>query len=156
MYKTIIKKIGLFLTSGYIYYFIECLYRGYSDISMFILAGLLAVFCIDIPNNIYGFDLDYTIQILISTILCTIGEGCCGLIVNVWLRQNVWDYSQLIGTFFFGQCNIFFVFAWALLIGLIGIPYCDAYNYYICKIGEKPYYKMFGRTIIKFKKRKDL
>lgn len=156
MYKTIIKKIGLFLTSGYIYYFIEYLYRGYSDISMFILAGLLAVFCIDTPNNIYGFDLDYTIQILISTILCTIGEGCCGLIVNVWLRQNVWDYSQLIGTFFFGQCNIFFVFAWALLIGLIGIPYCDAYNYYICKIGEKPYYKMFGRTIIKFKKRKDL
>lgn len=156
MYKTIIKKIGLFLTSGYIYYFIECLYRGYSDISMFILAGLLAVFCIDTPNNIYGFDLDYTIQILISTILCTIGEGCCGLIVNVWLRQNVWDYSQLIGTFFFGQCNIFFVFAWALLIGLIGIPYCDAYNYYICKIGEKPYYKMFSRTIIKFKERKDL
>jgi hypothetical protein len=123
---------------------------------MFILAGLLAVFCIDTPNNIYGFDLDYTIQILISTILCTISEGCCGLVVNVWLKQNIWDYSQLIGTFFFGQCNIFFVFAWMLLIGLIGIPYCDAYNYYICRSGENPYYKMFGKTIIKFKERKDL
>ena len=156
MYKTIIKKIGLFLTAGYIYYFIECLYRGYSDISMFILAGLLAVFCIDTPNNIYGFDLDYIIQILISTILCTIGEGCCGLVVNVWLKQNVWDYSQLIGTFFFGQCNIFFMFAWALLIGLIGIPYCDAYNYYICKNGERPYYKVFGKIIFRLKERKDL
>lgn len=154
--KVVIKKLGLFLTAGYIYYFIECLYRGYSDISMFILAGLLAVLCIDTPNNIYGFDLDYTIQVLISTILCTLGESCCGLIVNILLHRNIWDYSHLIGTFFFGQCNIFFAFIWAILIALIGIPYCDAYNYYICKSGERPYYKVFGKVIVKLKERKDL
>ena len=87
---------------------IECFYRGYSDISMFILAGLLGVFCIDTPNNIWSFNLDYRLQVLISTIFCTVGEGITGLIVNVWLGLNVWNYSNLWGTFFFGQCNIFF------------------------------------------------
>lgn len=47
-------------------------------ISMFILACICGVFFIDTPNNIYSFELDYGLQILISTIstiLCTIGEG---------------------------------------------------------------------------------
>ena len=73
--------------------------------------------------------------------------------MNVWLKLNVWDYSNLKGTFALGQCNIFFVFAWVVLIALIGIPYCDAYNYYICKDGETPYYKIGNKVIFKFKER---
>lgn len=151
--KTLIKKVILFLTSGYIYYLLECLYRGYSHYSMFILVGLLSVFCIDMPNNIYGYDLDYRIQVLISSVCATLGEFLTGLIVNVWLKLNVWDYSDLPFTFAFGQCNLFFCIAWVFLIGLIGIPYCDAYNYYICKENELPYYRIGKRIIFKFKKR---
>ena len=146
--------LGLFLFCGVIYYGIELVYRGYSHSSMFILAGLLGVFCIDTPNNIYSFEFGYLKQVAISTVLCTVGEGLCGIIVNIWLKLNVWDYSNLWGTFFFGQCNIMFVGAWILIIAFLGIPLCDAYNYYICNIQPCPYYKINGKIVFKFKEKR--
>jgi hypothetical protein len=157
MSKKLIKKSALFVIIGLLYVMCEILFRGYSHISMFLLAGICGVFFIDTPNNIYSFELDYTLQILISTILCTLAEGITGLVVNVNMGLNVWDYSSMtFGTFFFGQCNLIFVFAWVILVGLIGIPLCDAYNYYVCKSGEAPYYKIFGKIVLKFKKRDTL
>lgn len=146
--KCILGRFGLFLWCGGIYYGVELLYRGYSHLSMFILAGFLAIFCIDTPNNIYSFNLDFRFQVLISTFLCIIGEGITGLIVNKWLCLNVWDYSHLWGTFFWGQCNIMFVGAWIVLI-IIGIFLCDWYNWKICKIEPKPYYRI-GKTKFEF------
>ena len=153
------RRLGLFTLCGIIYYSIECIChyfvdgQAYSHWSMFVLAGLLGVFCIDTPNNIYSFNLGYVWQVLVSAVLCTIGEGVCGLIVNVWLNWNIWDYSNIWGTFFWGQCNLFFVVAWIVIIGLIGIFFCDAYNYYICKIEPCPYYKFNGKVFLKFKER---
>lgn len=153
--KELARKALLFCSCGFIYYMIECLYRGYSHLSMFILAGLLSVFCIDTPNNIYSFDLDYRLQVLISSTLCTLGEGICGLIVNKWLGLHIWDYSHLKGTFFWGQCNIIFCCCWVLIVGLIGIFYCDAFNYYIFKIDPCPYYKINGKVFYQMKERRD-
>lgn len=153
--KKFIGKLGLFLSCGFIYYMIEILFRGWSHWSMFVLTGFLGVFCIDSINNTLSFDCDYIVQILISTILCTIGEGISGIILNVWLQLNVWDYSKMtFGTFFFGQCNVLFCFAWMLIISII-IFYCDAYNYYILKIEPCPYYIIFGHKFLQFKERKN-
>ena len=154
--KKIIGKLGLFLSCGFIYCMIEILFRGWSHWSMFVLAGFLGVFCVDSVNNVLSFDCDYIVQILISTILCIIGEGISGIILNVWLQLNVWDYSKMaFGTFFFGQCNVIFCAAWALIIGLFAILYCDAYNYYILKIEPCPYYVIFGHKFLQFKERKN-
>ena len=154
--KKIIGKLGLFLSCGFIYYMIEILFRGWSHWSMFVLAGFLGVFCVDSVNNVLSFDCDYIVQILISTILCIIGEGISGIILNVWLQLNVWDYSKMaFGTFFFGQCNVIFCVAWALIIGLFAIFYCDAYNYYILKIEPCNYYIIFGHKFLQFKERKN-
>ena len=153
--KKFIGKVGLFLSCCFIYYMIEILFRGWSHWSMFVLTGFLGVFCIDSINNTLSFDCDYIVQILISTILCTIGEGISGIILNVWLQLNVWDYSKMtFGTFFFGQCNVLFCFAWMLIISII-IFYCDAYNYYILKIEPCPYYIIFGHKFLQFKERKN-
>lgn len=153
--KRFIGKLGLFLSCGFIYCMIEILFRNWSHWSMFVLAGFLGVFCIDSINNVLSFDCDYIVQILISTILCTIGEGVSGIILNVWLQLNVWDYSKMtFGTFFFGQCNVLFCFAWMLIISII-IFYCDAYNYYILKIEPCPYYIIFGHKFLQFKERKN-
>ena len=151
--KKFIGKLGLFLSCGFIYCMIEILFRGWSHWSMFVLTGFLGVFCVDSINNTLSFDCDYIVQILISTILCTIGEGISGIILNVWLQLNVWDYSKMtFGTFFFGQCNVLFCFAWMLIISII-IFYCDAYNYYILKIEPCPYYIIFGYKFLQFKER---
>ena len=153
--KKIIGKLGLFLSCGFIYCMIEILFRGWSHWSMFVLTGFLGVFCVDSINNTLSFDCDYIAQILISTILCTIGEGISGIILNIWLQLNVWDYSKMtFGTFFFGQCNVLFCFAWMLIISII-IFYCDAYNYYILKIEPCPYYIIFGHKFLQFKERKN-
>lgn len=153
--KHILGKIGLFISCGFIYYMIECAFRGYSHWSMFLLAGFLGVFFIDPINDILSFDCDYLIQVLISTTLCTIAEGCFGIVLNVWLNLGVWDYSKMSwGTFFCGQCNVIFCCAWALIIGLFAIFYCDAYNYYILRIEPCPYYKIFGCVFLRFKERK--
>ena len=153
--KKFIGKLGLFLSCGFIYCMIEILFRGWSHWSMFVLAGFLGVFCVDSINNVLSFDCDYIVQILISTILCTIGEGISGIILNVWLQLNVWNYSKMtFGTFFFGQCNVLFCFAWALIISVV-IFYCDAYNYYILKIEPCPYYIIFGHKFLQFKERKN-
>ena len=153
--KKFIGKLGLFLSCGFIYCMIEILFRGWSHWSMFVLTGFLGVFCVDSINNTLSFDCDYIVQILISTILCTIGEGISGIILNVWLQLNVWDYFKMaFGTFFFGQCNVLFCFAWMLIISII-IFYCDAYNYYILKIEPCPYYVIFGHKFLQFKERKN-
>ena len=153
--KKFMGKLGLFLSCGFIYCMIEILFRGWSHWSMFILTGFLGVFCVDSINNTLSFDCDYIVQILISTILCTIGEGISGIILNIWLQLNVWDYSKMtFGTFFFGQCNVLFCFAWMLIISII-IFYCDAYNYYILKTEPCPYYIIFGHKFLQFKERKN-
>ena len=153
--KYILRSVILFIVIGILYCSIELLFRNRTHWSMFVLSGFCGICFIDTPNNIYSFDLDYTIQVLISTILCTLSEGICGLIVNVWLQLNVWNYSKLWGTFFFGQCNTFFVIVWLVLIALIGIPLCDAINYYILKIEPCPYYIIFGHKFLQFKERKN-
>lgn len=152
--KNILRKMILFLLCSTIYCWIELIYRGWTHWSMALLSGTLGVLCIDTPNNLFGYNLDYSIQVLISTILCTIGEGLTGLIVNIKMGLNVWNYSTLPFTFFCGQCNLFFVFAWALIIGCFGIFFCDAYWYYICKDDEQPYYVFFGKEFFRMPPRK--
>ena len=152
--KNILRKIQLFIMCGFLYYLIEICYRGYSHISMFLLAGILGVFFIDTPNNIWGYDVDYLLQTSISTFFCMVGEGITGIIVNKYMKLNIWDYSSLPFTFFYEQCNLFYVFAWFLIIGLVGIPFCDAFWYYICKDDEQPYYKICGREIFRMPTRK--
>lgn len=151
--KCMLKVIVLFFICGALYYNIELLYRGYSHISMFLLAGMCGITLIDPINDIFSFELDFLKQIAISTVLCTIAEGLCGLLVNVLLGLNVWDYSNIPGTFFFGQCNIFFMSAWVFIVAA-GILLCDFINYYWFEFEPCPYYKINGRVILKFKNRK--
>lgn len=153
VFQDVARVACLFILCGALYVLVEMVYRGRSHISMFLLAGVCGVFFIDTPNNIYSFDLDYPLQVAISTALCTIAEGLTGLYVNVYHHWNVWHYSDSPFTFFWGQCSVPFVIAWACIIGFVGIPFCDAFNYYVCGIEPRPYYKFFGKTFLRFPER---
>ena len=135
-------RIGLFLLCGNIYYLIEYIYKHGENTSwtMFILAGCLGLIIYAI-NNVFSFYLDIRVQVFYATIITTLSEGVAGLIINKWLGLGVWDYSSLPFSFFWGQCNLFFVGAWVIII-CFAIPLCDAWNYYICDIEPIPYYRI--------------
>ena len=111
------KIVALFLIYGLIYYGLEILYRGYSHLSMFILAGVLGV-AIGLINEITP-KINIWLETLIGTIIATIGEGVTGIIVNNILHLNVWDYSNLPFTFFYGQCNLIFCLIWFILTYIV-------------------------------------
>lgn len=121
---------------------------------MFILAGICGLF-IDSLNNYFTFEMDILLQGIISAIVCSFFEGITGLIVNVWLKLNVWDYSHSIfPTFMYGQINLIFTFVWFLL-SLLAIIVADCWNYYVFHDGDTPYYKLFGKVILALPKIKN-
>lgn len=124
------------MVGGFIYCIIELLYRGYTDISMYILAGFCAVIMGGL-NNLFSFNMPFGWQVLLASATCIVGEYITGVIVN----QNftVWDYRNLPLTFANGQLNAFFCLAW-VGISIIGIPLLDYVEWHYMKSGEKPYY----------------
>ena len=92
--KSVLKYIFLFLIGGGIYYLIDVLWRGYSHWSMFILGGLCFV-CVGALNNYLPWKMNFETQATIGGIIITVLEFIVGLIVNVWLKWGIWDYSAL-------------------------------------------------------------
>jgi len=88
-----LKYLLLFFLGGFIYGAIEILSRGFSHISMFIAGGLCFIGIGEI-NEILPKNTALTSQMLISAVIVTVIEFVTGMIVNVWLGLNVWDYSR--------------------------------------------------------------
>lgn len=145
MKKWLFSQLATFLLFGTIYYIIEVLYRGYSDISMFILAGFLSIF-IGGLNELFSYEMPLQLQAFISMIFATVAEGITGILLNVVLKLEIWDYSNLPGTFFCGQCNVFFCAAW-LILSVVCIVLQDCLIYYVLKINdERPHYHFYNKV----------
>lgn len=133
--RNILKHIFLFLVGGTIYYFIEILFRSYSHPSMFICGGLCFVL-IGLLNETKQFKLPLLLQMFISSIIITILELITGLIVNIWLKLNVWDYSNLPYNYF-GQVCILYTVIWFFL----SLPAILLNDYLRCKFFNKMHTK---------------
>lgn len=143
------KLIFIFSFSGGLYLTIETLYRGYTFLEMFYLAGFLGVIGMLI-NDFLTYDVDYLIQCIIMTVIGTLGEGFVGLYCNQ--DYHIWDYRGLIGTFFDGQCNVFYIVAWFVLFFTL-IPVMDFIEWDIFNYmpDTPPYYIIFGKKYSPFK-----
>jgi uncharacterized membrane protein len=82
----------LFTAGGFVYGGIEVFHRGFTHISMFIVGGLC--FLLMGALHFSKHDIPVTVRMLISAAVITVLELASGLIVNVWLGLNVWDYSD--------------------------------------------------------------
>ncbi|NLC19904.1 MAG: hypothetical protein GX757_11970 [Clostridiales bacterium] len=87
------KYLFLFLIGGFAYGAIENLSRGYSHISMFIAGGICFIL-IGILND-RRKKLSLIGRMAISAVIITIVEFIVGMIVNIWLKLDVWDYSHM-------------------------------------------------------------
>ena len=136
--KQILKLCILALIGGITYVLIELAWRGYSHISMFILGALCFVLLGGI-NEFLPWELGFVWQMLIGAGIVTILELIVGIVVNVWLGLEIWDYSNLPFNFM-GQICLPFSFAWTLLSG-VAIVVDDYLRYWLFG-EEKPHYKI--------------
>ena len=136
--KTFFKLAALFVVGGAAYVLIELLWRGHSHISMFILGGMCFV-SIGLINELFPWELGIVWQALIGGVLVTVLEFITGLIVNIWLGLNVWDYSKL-PLNLMGQICLPFFFAWVGL-SIVAIVLDDYFRYWFFG-EEKPHYTL--------------
>ena len=128
---------------------IETLFRGYTFLEMYYLAGFLGVLTMFV-NNFMSYDTDYLLQCSIATVIGTAGEGITGIIFNS--DFHIWDYRNLPGTFFYDQCNVIFCIAWFIVI-FLSIPVIDYIEWRIFDFlpDTPPYYMIFGKKVFQFK-----
>jgi len=138
-YNSFLKYIMLFLTGGFAYGGIEIIFRGYSHISMLVAGGLCFVL-IGLINELFSWEIALVSQMVISSFIITAVEFISGLIVNVWLGLNVWDYSDQPYNLM-GQICILFSIIWFFLSPLAII--LDDYLRYRLLGEQKPRYKIF-------------
>ena len=136
--KSIIKYIILGIVGGISYIIIELLYRGYSHWTMFAVSSI-AFILIGAINEIIPWEVKLWKQMLLGSIIVTIVEFFTGCIVNLWLKWNVWDYSNLPFNIF-GQVCLPFCIAW-FFISLLAIVIDDYLRYWLFN-EDKPHYSM--------------
>ena len=91
------KAIEAFILTcfgGSIYVMMEILWRGYSHWAMFFVGGL-AFLCVGAINEIIPWNMPLYQQMTIGSLVITGIEFISGCILNLWLKWNVWDYSNL-------------------------------------------------------------
>lgn len=134
-----LKYIFLFFLGGYAYCGVELLFRGFTHISMLAAGGICFVL-IGSLNEVFPKKISLISQMVISAVIVTIVELVVGLIVNVWLGLNVWDYSNMPYNFM-GQICLLYFNIWFVL-SLAAILLEDYLRYFL--LGEeKPHYKVF-------------
>ena len=106
------ENILLFLSGGLTYGLLEILWRRRTHISMVITGGICFLSLFHIFRKFRNLKLLQ--KCVIGSALITTFELICGLIVNLALKLNVWDYSHLRFNFL-GQISLLYSFLWGLL-----------------------------------------
>lgn len=130
------KYLLIWEIGGIVYYCIEILFRGYSHVSMYILGGFCLVL-IGLLNEIYSSNLYIELQILIGDIVVVFLEFITGLIVNIWLKLDVWDYTDMPFNIM-GQICLPFALVWIPVI-FVAILLDDFIRYEIFYEGQPTY-----------------
>ena len=140
---SIFKFLILFIFGGVIYFLIEILWRGYSHWTMFLLGGLCFVI-VGAINNFIPWKMKFEKQMAIGAIIITALEFIVGVIVNLILKWNIWDYSMLPFNIL-GQICLPFSLIWFLLSGVIIIV--DDYLRYKLFKEDKPKYSFLIKKL---------
>lgn len=138
-FNAIIKYIFLFHFGGGTYTTIELLFRNETYIQMYILGGICFLIC-GLLNKFFSWEFGLLWQVLIGTAAVTALEFLTGMIFNVWLGMEMWDYSNLPFNIF-GQICPQFVLLWMPIVAL-AIVLDDIVRWKFFE-EEKPRYNIF-------------
>lgn len=136
--KQILKQIFLYIIGGLIYLLIEILFRGHTHWTMFIIGGLCFTL-IGLLNECPNLRLSLISQGVLGSIIITTLEFISGVVINIILKWNVWDYSNQ-PLNLLGQICLPFSLAW-IFLAIIAVFVDDILRYIIFK-EEIPKYKI--------------
>lgn len=116
--KKICNNLIIWLTGAIAYFYMEIAFRGFSHYSMFILGGLCFLTVGFIGKRILN-ETNSVIRavlriMILGTLIITSLEYITGIIVNVYLHLDVWNYSTMKMNIQ-GQICIAYSALWALL-----------------------------------------
>ena len=136
--KQILKQIFLYIIGGLIYLLIEVLFRGHTHWTMFILGGLCFTL-IGLLNESPSFRPSLIYQGILGSTIITALEFISGVVINIILKWDVWDYSNQ-PLNLLGQICLPFSLAW-IFLAIIAVFVDDILRYIIFK-EEIPKYKI--------------
>ena len=133
------RHVPRWALGGVLYGGLELLWRGYTHWTMLLLAALLCV-PLDIANEYIPWDIPLWAQAVIGGLTVTAAELAAGVVLNLWLRLEVWDYSGMWGSLWGQVCPLYTVL-WCILAGPVIVAY-DWLDCWLCG-GERPHYHLF-------------
>lgn len=110
--KSVVEHLLFAAVGGWLYMAIEVMWRGYTHWSMGVLGGVCFVL-VGLLDEIQQHP-PLILQMAQGAVICTVMELLAGLVLNVWLGLDVWDYSGVSGNLM-GQVCPQFTLAWAAL-----------------------------------------
>lgn len=111
LYMALYKRCYLiFIIGAFGYCFLEILWRGYTHPSMGIAGGL----CLIGIYYINKLNCSRFIRAFLSTLLISFTEFIFGVVLNIILHLNIWNYSS-IPLNFMGQICLPFSLLWFIL-----------------------------------------
>ena len=138
MRKIILNTI-LFFSIGGIYYFLEIAFDGDSHWSMALLGAICGYLIGRLNEKKLTWEMPLWKQVLLGECIVLPLEFVTGVVVNIWLGLNIWDYSNLPFNIL-GQSSLLFAFIFIPVI-LLGI-FIDDYYRWIIMGEDKPRYKL--------------
>lgn len=139
--KEFLKYLFLYMFGGTAYCTIEMLFRGYTYFSMFVVGGICFLICGTL-NEVCSWDVLLWHQMFVCSVAITVIEYIAGMILNVVLGLEIWDYSNM-PLNLHGQICVPFMIAWFFL-SAAGIILDDYLRYWIFK-EEKPHYTLWRK-----------
>lgn len=117
------EQAVIFIFGAINYVALETLWRGYSHWTMAIAGGICTVMIYVLNKECANMHMIY--KCISGAVIITSVEFITGVIVNIVLKWNVWDYSQQPFNFLGQICLEYFIY-WFLLC----IPIIKLFNYF--------------------------
>lgn len=134
----------LWFWGGTVYYMLEVAYKiltGHPERISWTMLVVAIILCV--PVERCGAELPWSCPLWLQALACaalvTAVELVAGLILNVWLCLEVWDYSHLPGNLWGQICPQFAAVWWGLC--LMFIPVFDWLRWTV-EGGTKPHYTL--------------
>lgn len=124
------KYAVFFIIGGLGYAIIELLWRGRTHWSMMLAGGICFILFSVIAEKLRGQRLLY--KAIFCALAVTAVEFIFGIVFNIILKMQVWDYSG-VPLNFLGQICLLYTVIWGIL-GLIFVPLADFLNKKMQKI----------------------